>query len=1606
MKRPSTLHASLVICLMAYCFTGPIIAQSSDTLSTELGRIHLYQTETNQSIVLSDLIVGKSYTFQLTDNQGGLSCVPILSKPVSSFRLIKENEYIRVYRFLASSTSKTVSVTMPCFSTREHVFSLYCENCPRPSTSRSNQGVQVTQNDDKEALIEEFLGGSCYEVLNITSKGKPIQFGMYQNATLVSEAECVGSKSYTTIFGEKGILMSTGDVKDAEGPNKGPSTTTAILGNLGDSDLRDLIGTGNVGDAVALEFDFIPTIETASFEYVFASDEYCEYVDDKFNDVFGFFVSGPGINGKFSNGAINIATIPGTSDYVSINEVNLSSSCEYYVKNAPPGGAVGCSVKELFGAKPLKNLIEYDGLTTLLTAEIDNLVPCDTYHIKLVVADVSDQQFDSAVFLKAGSFNAGGNAVAGVDIQDAEDPDAGVAYEGCQQSSFIFSRADDDTSEALVVNYRVSDESTATRGIDYTPFGTSVTIPKGQKSVEVPVNVIKDNKVEGPEFIKLEVDQACSCDTKNVEFTIIEPIAIQATMEDLSTCEGGSVILSPKLEGGFGRIIYDWDHLNLSQLSTKEVINSPTSFTVTVTDGCGTSATATSNVTIEDQFVSISGSELICNGDRQKGIEIELTGSGPWDLTYSRDGIEQPAIENILESPYILQDSVEGVYEVVKMEYGGCVGDGLPGEAELLVSNLDMDFAPKNPSCFNTTDGSINTVVGGAGTLQYEWNNGSTEKNISKAPAGNYVLTIADEKSCIYTGDTITLIRPEEVFASFTVGGKVDCYTPLGATLEVLAEGGNPAYTYAWQGLNASSNLSVDARELDNIGGGDYTVEVTDGNGCTVPRITITVPADTLAPDAKARGSNKLSCKVLETSLSGSGSAEGSMIDYLWVTSDGKFVGEDNILNPTIVQPGTYELIVTNMDNGCQNMDRIEVTANYEKPESFVEVPDTLNCQQTQAKLSATIISPTNDFTINWTTSNGVIVAGEKEASPLITSSGIYSFLVTDNTNGCEEEILVEVMEDVAEPIVNITSDLRLTCERQTLMLSAEVNLDTAKYNFNWQTANPSSITSNRNTLNPVVDQPGDYVLTIQNKDNFCKKSVDAKVVIDTIQPLADAGASFVFTCDLATAKIVADADQGPNYRYNWIAMNDGAIESGISSLIPTISRSGTYQITVDNKDNGCSNTANVVVMDDPTRPTATIAPPENLDCNTPSIVLNATASSGGNYVWKKEDGQTFVPDNSQTPIITSPGLYTLEVTNLDGTCTGMTDILVALDTVAPVVKLAPPETLNCNKTTVRLDGTGSSKGTDYNYAWAASNGGAISTGNTTLFPMVSGSGRYALVITSKLNGCTKEQDLIVEENVPRSLQVEAIDPPCPTDEGQIEIGMVDGGEGPYQYSIDGGRKYSNTSLFNRLDPRSYTVMVMDANGCTKESTVNIEAARPIDITIASEMAIELGDSVTIETHTNLTETEIAYVQWTPPIGLSCDDCMDPIAQPLNSHQYKVDIVDNNGCDASATINFLVDANPQVYVPTAFSPNNDGFNDKLTIYAKNSVQQVKIFRVFNRWGSLVYERENFVPNDESLGWDGRFDRQQLRPQVFIYFAEVEMINGEELVLKGDFSLME
>lgn len=176
---------------------------------------------------------------------------------------------------------------------------------------------------------------------------------------------------------ESGVLLTSGHVNNVIGPNASDSKTTAN-GVSGDSDLNAVSGKTTL-DASVLQFDFVPTKSPVFFNYVFGSDEYNEYVNTSFNDAFAFLVNGA-----------NCAKIPGTSDAVTIDNVNKVTNSTYYRNNDLSDGAATINT-------------EMDGLTTVFSCEAV-VTPNATNHVKLVVADSSDHAYDSAVFLEAGSF--------------------------------------------------------------------------------------------------------------------------------------------------------------------------------------------------------------------------------------------------------------------------------------------------------------------------------------------------------------------------------------------------------------------------------------------------------------------------------------------------------------------------------------------------------------------------------------------------------------------------------------------------------------------------------------------------------------------------------------------------------------------------------------------------------------------------------------------------------------------------------------------------------------------------------------------------------------------------------------------------------------------------------------------------------------------------------------------------------------------------------------------------------------------------------------------------------------------------------------------------
>ena len=423
--------------------------------------------------------------------------------------------------------------------------------------------LQISTSKTPAQLVQQVLVGSGVTVSNVTFTGASVAIAEFSNGG-------------TTNLGlAAGIVLSTGNAADVVGPNNvGNKSTNNNTGS--DPQLATLINA-TINDAAVLEFDFVPISDTVRFRYVFGSEEYPEFVTS-YNDVFGFFISGPNpAGGNYLNQ--NIAIIPGTTNTpVSIYNVNNGSSnngpctnCQYYVNNT--GGLT----------------IQYDGMTTVLTA-LAVVVPCQTYHIKLAIGDAGDHVYDSGVMLEANSFSS--NAVQ-ISADYAIKGGLDKAIEGCN-AAIITAKL----PKPLPTDYVVHIDTmwgTATNGVDFPVVPDSILIPAGQKSAHIVIGPIADGITEGMEDWNLVLHKTpCTLDTIHIPIIDYDPITFYKHPSDTMVC-GDSALLKVYPQGGWQPYNIYWTDTaginNQNQLITKGLPPQSTMLYVHVSDssGCGNS---------------------------------------------------------------------------------------------------------------------------------------------------------------------------------------------------------------------------------------------------------------------------------------------------------------------------------------------------------------------------------------------------------------------------------------------------------------------------------------------------------------------------------------------------------------------------------------------------------------------------------------------------------------------------------------------------------------------------------------------------------------------------------------------------------------------------------------------------------------------------------------------------------------------------------------------------------------------------------------------------------------------------------------------------------
>jgi hypothetical protein len=318
---------------------------------------------------------------------------------------------------------------------------------------------------------------------------------------------------------ENGLLLTTGAAKNAIGPNDASNKSLGHKDSLQDPDMYFVANnTNTMLDICYVEFDFITSSSSLTFNYVFASEEYIEFLN--YPDEFAFIISGPGITGKQ-----NIALVPGTNTQVSVANINPNKNSQYYISNGT-------------GSTPFINLdLQYDGYTRVLKAKT-SVLPCKTYHIKLAIADMRDDAYDSGVFIGQESFIS-----RDVDLKVIyEHPRFNTAMEGCNKAMIVFKRTTADLSTAITYDYFI--KGTAVNGTDYVSIANNIVIPAGKDSAYITIDPFSDGIPDDGEFVRLVLKSKCPAFPYSDSIDVIIKETFPYNIPKEKVCNGQSVMLN------------------------------------------------------------------------------------------------------------------------------------------------------------------------------------------------------------------------------------------------------------------------------------------------------------------------------------------------------------------------------------------------------------------------------------------------------------------------------------------------------------------------------------------------------------------------------------------------------------------------------------------------------------------------------------------------------------------------------------------------------------------------------------------------------------------------------------------------------------------------------------------------------------------------------------------------------------------------------------------------------------------------------------------------------------------------------------------------------
>ncbi|OEK02778.1 hypothetical protein BFP97_15135 [Roseivirga sp. 4D4] len=889
-----------------------------------------------------------------------------------------------------------------------------------------------------------------------------------------------------------------------------------------------------------------------------------------------------------------------------------------------------------------------------------------------------------------------------------------------------------------------------------------------------------------------------------------------ATVNNIS-CNGsadGSVFLA--VSGGTGPYTYSWN----TGATTNNITGlSAGAYSVTITDAAGCAIVENYNIIDPAPIgVAFTQTNILCKGASTGGIDITPSGgTAPYSYLWSNGATTQD-----------LTNVAAGNYSVTVRDASSCavVLNVTITEPALV---LNLSGTQTNATCNGSNNGSIDvTVTGGAGPYSYAWNTGAITEDVTGLAPGNYSVSVTDANGCIKSiGFTITEPAPLAASPSKT---DITCNGANDGAINVSVSGGTGPYTYAW-----ADDGSITTSSRSGLNPGNYTVTVTDANGCMdVESITIIEPAQLTSSDVV----QNVSCFGESTGAINL-SISGGVAPYSFSWSNGALT--EDLVN---IPAGNYSVVITDV-NGCTINDNFTIT----QPSSALsktEAVQQITCNgAADGIINLTVTGGSAPYTYNW--SNG---STSEDLNSL--PAGSYSVTITDN-NGCT----INDTYVITDPPVLVLSGTKtdVSCfGADDGTVDITVSGGEAPYTFAW---------SNGETTEDVTSlAPGNYTVNITDARG-CTTNQAFNIVEPSALSLGYA-VNNVSCFGLANGSIDITVSGGSApYSYSW---SNASTSEDITGLI-----ADDYIITVTDV-NGCSLIETITV----TQPVAALSTTEvvtDISCFGGSDGSIQLTPAGGTapYTYSWNTGST-----NKDIFGLSDGSYQVTITDANG-CSIVENYTISM----PIALQSSGTQVNvlCNgDNTGSIDLTVTGGTGAYTYTW--------SNGSTTedLSNIVAGS--YTVTIADA-RGCSINRSFTITQPLALNVVDNIVDVACFGDgDGSIDI-SVSGGIAPYTYSWSGGE--TTQDLFN-LTGGSYTLTVTDANGCQSVNTYTVNeptAALAVSGLVTDENCF--GDSQGAVQLTVTGGSAPYSYSWNQ--GSTTKD-----VSGLGRGTYQVTVTDNNGC--------------------------------------------------------------------------------------------------------------